>query len=116
MGNRKIYEVIFVDEYNNFWLVGFYHDLQNAVPDINDHLRAYNTSIDHIDVYPSTFGECFDFEITSNNSEFDDGYTGCMVRGFIFDEYAFGLINCEDDEEFDEVYSEDDEYVESFDI
>ena len=35
MKNRKIYEVIFVDEYNNFWLVGFYHDLQNAVPDIN---------------------------------------------------------------------------------
>lgn len=89
--------------------------MQNAVPDINDHLRAYNTSIDHIEEYPSTLGTCFDFEVMGNK-EIDDGYTGCMVRGFIFDEYAFGLINCEDDEEFDEVYSEDDEYVESFDI
>ena len=108
----KIYEVIFVDEYNNFWFVGFYHDLQNAVPDINDHLRAYNTSIDHIDVYPSTLGECFDFEITSNNSEFDDGYTGCMVRGFIFYERAIGLVNCEDDDLFDEEEELDEKDVE----
>ena len=107
----KIYEVIFVDEYNNFWFVGFYHNLQNAVPDINDHLREYNASIDHIEEYPSTLGTCFDFEVVGNN-EVDDGYTGCMVRGFVFDEHAVGLVYCEDDDEFDTFDEEEEDTVE----
>lgn len=107
----KIYEVIFVDEYNNFWFVGFYHNLQNAVPDINDHLRAYNTSVDHIEEYPSTLGTCFDFEVIGNK-EIDDGYTGCMVRGFIFDEHAIGLVYCEDDDEFETFDEEEEDIVE----
>ena len=96
----KIYEVWIQDEYNNNYLIGFYNELKNAVPAINDFLVPYEAKIETLEEYPSTFGECFDTEVfreTENDDE-DESWTGIMIRGFIFDEDALGDIICDDDD------------------
>lgn len=94
----KIYEVWMQDEYNNNYLIGFYHELANAVPAINDFLIPYEAKIDTLSVYPSTFGECFDTEVVRTvENEDDDEWTGIMIRGFIFDSEALGDIICDDE-------------------
>ena len=76
----RVYEVFIQDEYNNNWFMGFYKELSEAIPDINNFLEPYNTHIDELESYASTFDECFDREIECD----DDTYI--MIRGFIFDE------------------------------
>lgn len=94
----KIYEVWMQDEYNNNYLIGFYHELANAVPAINDFLVPYEAKIDTLLVYPSTFGECFDTEVVRKvENEDEDEWTGIMIRGFIFDSEALGDIICDDE-------------------
>lgn len=94
----KIYEVWMQDEYSNNYLIGFYHELANAVPAINDFLIPYEAKIDTLPEYPSTFGECFDTEVVRTvENEDDDEWTGVMIRGFIFDSEALGDIICDDD-------------------
>lgn len=73
----KKYLVIFQDEFNNLYLLGKYDDLKDAVPDVNDYLEQYNTKIDEITEYPSTFEMAFDMEIENPEEEH------IMVRGFI---------------------------------
>ena len=86
----KKYEVVFVDEYNNWYLVGFYDTLEEAEKDVNDYLLQYkdeetnkplmfgdDTALGRLVEYPSTCGNCFDKII--------DVPEGCIeVRGFIF--------------------------------
>lgn len=82
----KKYQVIIQDEYNNLYHYGFYNNLSDAIPMINDFLDVYNVKIDELTEYPSTFGWCFDKEV-----EVDEGYI--MIRGFVFDdEYLKGEI------------------------
>lgn len=93
MTELKKYQVIFVDEYNNWYLIGFFDNLQDAEPDLNNMLKDYtmlndedeevecqfgeNKSLGHLNEYVSTFGNCFDRVI--------DADCGCIeVRGFIF--------------------------------
>ena len=77
----KKYQVIMQDEYNNLYHIGFYDKLSDALPDVNDWLSTYNTKIDEIEEYPSTFNTCFDRDI-----EVEDGENVVYLRGFIFDE------------------------------
>jgi hypothetical protein len=38
----KKYEVFIQDEWNNLWLVGFYDNLEDAIPEVNEFLDTYN--------------------------------------------------------------------------
>ena len=87
------YQVMYIDEYNNIYLIGFYNDLKDAEPDINDYLKGYEAidedtgeiyepqlgdeHIGHLTEYASTYGMCFDKDICVQE--------GCLqIRGFIF--------------------------------
>lgn len=97
----KIYEIWMQDEFNNNYFIGFYNELMNAVPAINDFLVPYEAKIETLEEYPSTFGECFDTEVfreISGDDDSDDGWTGVMVRGFIFDADMLENIICDDDD------------------
>ena len=91
----KKYQVVFVDEYNNWYLVGFFDKLEDAVPEVNAYLESYeleedeegntgfvpqfgkDASLGELTEYASTFSSCFDRII--------DTTCGCVqVRGFIF--------------------------------
>lgn len=39
-GSHK-YQVVFVDEYNNWYLCGFYDNLSDALPQVNAYLEGY---------------------------------------------------------------------------
>ena len=87
-------EVVFVDEYANWWLLGFYNGPREAEGAANEYLRQYqledpepgqegpiwlgdNSPFGDLSPYPSTIGMCFDKEFATPE--------GCvMVRGFIF--------------------------------
>lgn len=73
----KKYQVIFQDEYNNLYEVGFYDDLKDSIKDVNDYLEPYEEHIDELEEYVSTFGMAFDREITTK----DD--FSVMIRGFV---------------------------------
>ena len=93
--SNKKYQVVFVDEYNNWYLVGFFDKLEDAVPEVNAYLESYeleedeegntgvvpqlgkDASLGELTEYASTFSSCFDRII--------DTTCGCVqVRGFIF--------------------------------
>ncbi len=87
----KIYQVIFVDEYNNFYELGLFRSLLDAEPEVNNMLDSYqdidsgetprfgeDENLGHLEEYPSTFSMCFDRTI--------DIEEGCVqIRGFIKD-------------------------------
>lgn len=90
---NKKYQVVFVDEYNNWFLVGFFDNLEDAVPEVNSYLETYefeeddelsgvprfgkDANLGELTEYASTFSFCFDRIINTT--------CGCVeVRGFIF--------------------------------
>ena len=90
--NQK-YEVMFIDEYNNMYLIGFFNNLQDAVPELNNMLKGYEAvdeetgevfepqlgdeHIGDLTEYVSTYGTCFDKDICVQE--------GCVqIRGFVF--------------------------------
>lgn len=75
----KKYIVFTQDEWNNNYLMGFYDDLDDAIPDINGWLEIYNLKLEKGDLveYPSTFGTVFDKELETEDE------TVLMIRGFI---------------------------------
>ena len=87
----KKYQVVFVDEYNNWYLVGFYDKLREAEKDVNEYLKTYvdeetneplwvgeHSPFGELTEYASTYGSCFDKEFCTPE--------GCIeIRGFIFD-------------------------------
>jgi hypothetical protein len=81
MDRNKKYQVFIQDEWNNNTLIGFYDNLEDAIPEINEYLKdCYNVQIDELKEYASTFNMCFDKDV-----EIDDGDNSIMIRGFIFD-------------------------------
>lgn len=74
----KKYQVIIQDEWNNLYHIGFYDNLNDAIPDVNDFLEVYDIKIDNLAERASTFGPCFDIDLETQNEEI------IMVRGFIF--------------------------------
>lgn len=71
------YIVFMQDEWNNLYWIGEFDQLDKALPDINEWLKPYNTSIDGLREYTSTFGPAFDREVEA------DGDTLLMIRGFV---------------------------------
>lgn len=74
----KKYFVIIQDEWNNLYYIGQYNALKDAIPEVNDFLKIYNTKIDELEEYAGTFGKCFDKVVEV------DEFTEIMIRGFIF--------------------------------
>lgn len=84
MNDKKRYVVFMQDEWNNFYWIGEFEQLKDAIPQINEWLRPYNVSIDDLNEYASTFGVCFDKEIYVTNEYLSEECV--MVRGFILEE------------------------------
>lgn len=81
-----IYQVIMQDEYNNLHCLRFYKTLTDAISDVNEWLSLYDTQIDELVEYPSTFGTCFDRDIDLEDCT-------VFVRGFIMDEEVlYGVV------------------------
>lgn len=92
----KFYQVIFIDEYDNFYEIGLFKDLSEAEPLVNDYLKSYVlTEDDEVDPgsepkfgedenlgplveYAGTFGPVFDRTIWVEEG-------AVQVRGFIKD-------------------------------
>ena len=90
---NKKYEVVFVDEYSNWYLIGFFDNLKDAEPELNDYLEGYTLAdgegegevpqfgdsgnLGHLEEYASTFSTCFDREIWVEEGS-------VAVRGFVF--------------------------------
>lgn len=92
----KCYQVIFVDEYNNFYELGYYKNLIDAESDINEYLKQYslsedsdidpgavpefgeNRNLDRLAEYPGTYGPVFDRVI-----DVEEG--SVAIRGFVID-------------------------------
>lgn len=77
------YQIIMQDEYNNLYNLGFYDTLKDSVNDINEWLKPYETEIDDLKEYASSFGNCFDKEIETKDGNI------VMVRGFVINEHLF---------------------------
>lgn len=90
---NKKYQIVFVDEYNNWFLVGFFDNLEDAVPEVNAYLETYefeeddelsgvpqfgkDANLGELTEYANTFSFCFDRIINTT--------CGCVeVRGFVF--------------------------------
>lgn len=111
---KRIYEVIFVDEYNNFDLIGYFNDLDNCIDLINDRIDVYGNGKyklkkGDIKPYASTMNECFDFTLGSKfeeefGEEAYDDFQGCEVRGFI---HEFTLSDYELIKKFTDDYEGD---------
>lgn len=96
---KKLYEIIFVDEYENFINLGFYKDLNDAIEDINEQLKEYGNGKyklekGEVKASPSTFGECFDLDIVNHfieklgenfEEEINEDLHGVAIRGFIYE-------------------------------
>ena len=95
---KKIYEVIFQDEYDNLNQLGWYGDLDDAIDDINGCLEVYGDGKyqlkkGDLKEYPGTFGSCFDMglagffsEDAKNEDEENKVYgdlQSASVRGFV---------------------------------
>ena len=74
----KKYQVIIQDEWNNLYHIGFYDNLNDALPEVNEFLEVYDVKLDNMAERASTFGPCFDVELETPSEEI------IMVRGFIF--------------------------------
>lgn len=85
-GTKK-YEVVFVDEYNNWYLVGFFDSLEDAKPLVNSHLSMYQDEngqtialgvgeTPDLAERPGTLGPVFDVII-----DVPEGHV--QVRGFV---------------------------------
>lgn len=85
--DAPLYEIVIQDEYNDFYLLGFYESLDDAIEDINGFISVYDEDgaiplkKGDLAEYASTFGACFDREIEWKNE--DDCPGSVMIRGFI---------------------------------
>ena len=93
---KKVYEIIFVDEWNNFNQLGWYENLDDAIDDINKCLEVYangkyKLQKGDLKEYPGSFGSCIDMDLSgffAENEEYDEDEVysemqSCMIRGFV---------------------------------
>ena len=98
--NCKFYEVIFIDEYDNFTSLGFYKALNDVIPDINSLLSSYGEGqykLEEGDLKerPSTLMNCFDLDLIQHfcdlassdieEEKITEDLHGVSVRGFIYE-------------------------------
>ena len=90
---NKKYQVVFVDEYNNWYLIGFFNNLKDAEPELNDCLKGYEMDDEDYDGKEPQFGEGESLgELTEYAGTFNPVFdrtisTTCgyvAVRGFVF--------------------------------
>lgn len=99
---HKVYQVILVDIWNNYYELGFYNKLDdsNLINEINGYITKdeYKIRPGEIKEYASTLGYCFDttlYDIISSRygddeadvddvDDYDDELS-MQIRGFIFD-------------------------------
>lgn len=96
---KKLYEVIFVDEYNNFLLLGWFSDLDNAIESINKQLSVYGKGkyqLENGDLkeYLGTINICFGMDLPyfftekmgdSFENEIYRELNSCQIRGFVYE-------------------------------
>ena len=95
----KVYQVMVIDVWNNITHLGFYKNLDDAVPDINELIwdEKYHIRKGEVKEYPSTMDWVFDtnlYDIITSRGELSedeletfensDDYQ-IQIRGFIFD-------------------------------
>lgn len=78
----KIYQVIYQDEFNNLYMLGFYKCLDDCIDGVNEYLGDEYEKLKKGDLseYPSTFEMAFDKTIYDK-----DECNSVYVRGFIID-------------------------------
>lgn len=92
---NKLYLVIMQDEYNNLYEVGYFKSLDDAIPEINQHLSAYNIELKpgSVKEYVSTFDWCFDATVSDLIEDWDEDECPeaamIMIRGFIYNAEKF---------------------------
>lgn len=86
-GPATAYQVMMQDEYDNLYLLGLYASLDDAIPDVNGFIEAYDgakpLAPGDLMEYAGTFGPCFDREVEWEDEDECPGRI--MVRGFAFD-------------------------------
>lgn len=91
---KKLYEVIFVSEFNNFYHLGWFENLDDSIEKINGEISVYGNGKyklkkGALKEYPSTFNSCFDtglvelFEEEFGEEVYDD-FQSCEIRGFVW--------------------------------
>ena len=63
----KLYQVMIEDEYFNLYEIGWFKELKDSLKDLDNFLSAYGDieiTEDILREYASTFGTCFDTELT----------------------------------------------------
>lgn len=90
---KKLYQVIFVDEYNNAEDVGYFKKLDDAIQILNGHISIYGDyKLEKGDImeYMSNDGYVFDHYLSDifcnkigESEKIYEDFQSCMVRGFI---------------------------------
>ena len=92
---KKLYQVIFQDEYNNLSEIGWYESLDDSIEDVNDQISIYGKGQykfkkGDLQETAGTFGWVADVELAYyfNNEDEDDDksfddFQGAMIRVFI---------------------------------
>lgn len=91
----KLYEVIFIDEYDNFTNLGFFKNLNDPIEDLNSFLSSYGNGQyklkeGEVSEYNSTLNSCFDLDVIEHFSEeygeeAIEDLRGVSIRGFIYE-------------------------------
>ena len=81
------FEIFIQDEWNNLYHIGFYSDLEMALPDINQFLKIYEVEIKPgmLQVSAGTMGPVFDTNLEDLFPEKEEDLAGISIRGFIHD-------------------------------
>ena len=108
---KKLYEVVFVSEWNNYSLLGWYANLDDAIEDVNNELETYENGKYQLEKgdlkeYVSSFGTCFDLGLASffcdkleaDQDEEDKIYSelqSCEIRGYVYelDDLDYEMLN-----------------------
>lgn len=110
---KKLYEVVFVSEYNNYNQLGWYTNLDDAIEDINGELKIYANGKFQLEKgdlkeYVSSFGLCIDMSLASffndkynaeDNQELEDEIYSeiqcCEIRGYVYelDDLDYEMLN-----------------------
>ena len=83
----ELFQIIIQDEWNNLYEIGFYSDLETALPDINQFLKIYEVEIKPgmLKVSAGTMGPVFDTNLEDLFPEKEEDLAGISIRGFIHD-------------------------------
>lgn len=91
---KKLYQVIFQDEYDNLYELGWFKELDDAIEPINQEISGiygaedkYKLKKGDLKEYQSTFSSCFDLQLGAFFAEDDvdsfDDFQSASIRGFI---------------------------------